>query len=274
MVKIRWLGAAGLEITAHDQTVLIDPYLSRIGKGRLLFSSLASDKEAVTGYLQALPGGLAGIIAGHTHFDHVLDIPEIAAQANCPVIGSRSLEALLAIHGLPGRVTPGENGTPVVLSPDISVEMIPSAHGRVLFGRIPCPGDITTSRRPPLKMSEYRLGDVYMPKITIGSTVFMHAGSANLIESELRDERCDVLFMCVPGWKKVPAYTTDMLRQLQPHTVVPFHFDDFTKPLVAGEEPPMLPFLNRRGFLKAVAESLPHTAIRIPFPMEALKCPG
>lgn len=267
MTKVRWLGAAGLEITAHDQTILIDPYLSRIGKSRLLFSSIQPDKNAVTKYLETLPARLSAVVLGHTHFDHAVDIPQIAGQSDCPVIGSRSLDALLTIHDLPGRVTPVEKGVPIALSADISVEMIPSAHGRVLFGRVPYPGDITTRQRPPLKMSAYRLGDAYMPKITIGSTVFMHAGSANLIESELRDERCDVLFMCVPGWKKVPAYTTDMLRQLRPHTVVPFHFDDFTKPLVPGEDPPKLPFLNLRPFLKAVAETLPDAKIQIPFPL-------
>jgi hypothetical protein len=119
-------------------------------------------------------------------------------------------------------------------------------------------------------MSQYRLGDVHMPKITVGATVFMHAGSANLLESEIRDERCDVLFMCVPGWEKVPAYTTEKLRQLRPQMVVPLPFDDFTRPLSAGGKTPQLPFLGWNGFLAAVTKTLPKTSIRVSTPLAAM----
>ena len=97
-----------------------------------------------------------------------------------------------------------------------AVTMIPSTHGLVAFGRIPYPGSIDPSGRLPLIAREYRHGEVYMPKLEMGGTIFMHAGSANLIESALNGHHCDVLFMCVPGWKKVPAYTTHLLEIVKP----------------------------------------------------------
>ena len=110
-----------------------------------------------------------------------------------------------------------------------------------------------------------------MPKIKAGSTVILHAGSANFMEGEIKNQTCDVLFMCVPGWERVPKYTTTMLEQLSPQTIVPFHFDDFTRPLSPGGKTPLLPFLKMPQFLRAVATAAPQADIRLPFPWQEMQ---
>lgn len=270
ITTIRWLGVAGVEVTVDRETVLLDPYFSRFSKWRLLGTRLTPDEKAITTYLHTLPGRLTAVICGHTHFDHAVDVPAIASRAGCPIIGSRSLDTLLVLSGQPNRVTRCQPKTPIAISENITLEMIPSAHGKVLLGRDPFPGDIFAGQTPPLKMTAYRAGTVYMPKITIDSTVFVHAGSAGLDMAALQGEACDVLFMCVPGWKKVPAYTTEMLRQLQPRLVIPFHFDDFTRPLGGSGKTPLLPFTNLAGFASTVAQTLPNASVRIPKPLATI----
>ena len=270
MVSVRWTGAAGLEFTHNGQTILIDPYPSRPGKLKLFFGRLTPDIRAIETYLVKLPGELSAIIVGHTHFDHALDIPEFSRHFDGPLVGSLSLEKLMAMHDMPGRVTICEGGERVELPGDAAVTMIPSMHGLVVFGRIPYPGDIDPSGKRPLKASQYRHGAVYMPKLEMEGKIFLHAGSANFIESELHGHHCDVLFMCVPGWKKVPAYSTHLLEITKPKIVVPFHFDDFSAPIHAHLKHRTLPFVDMRGFLQRIRQSAPDIEIRLPQPFETM----
>ena len=68
-IQVRWTGAAGLEITKDQQTVLIDPYHSRLGKREVFFKPLVPRLHAIEKYLETLPGELSAVIVGHTHFD-------------------------------------------------------------------------------------------------------------------------------------------------------------------------------------------------------------
>lgn len=262
MVNVRWTGAAGLEFTCSDQVILIDPYLSRPGKIEVFLKRVRPKVDVVNRYLQGLTGKLSAIIVGHTHFDHALDIPVFAKHFDGPLVGNSSLETLMGMHGMPGRVTVCKGRERVQLPGGAAATMIPSVHGLVAFGRMPYPGEINPSGRLPLKSSEYRHGTVFMTKLQLDGKVFMHAGSANFIESELHGHSCDVLFMCVPGWKKVPGYTTRFLQMVKPKIIVPFHYDDFSAALSPNMKVPTLPLQDVAGFLKRISSTAPDAEIR------------
>lgn len=270
MVRVRWTGAAGLEITEGGRIVLVDPYHSRPGKAEILFGRPEPDAEAIDRYLAGLPGTVEAIVAGHTHIDHVLDIPQLARRLECRVIGSRSLETLMALHGEPGAVTVCEGGERIELPGGAAVTMIRSRHGLVLFGKAPYPGDVSPASRLPMRASDYRYGDAYIPKVEIGGVTFMHVGSANFIESEAEGHRCDVLFMTVPGWKKVPEYCTRLPQILRPEVIVPFHYDDFSSPLRGDGTTRPLPFQDIEGFFRKIAGNVPGCEIRRVRPFEEM----
>ncbi len=237
MVTVRWTGAAGLEFTHEGRTVLIDPYFSRKGKIDLFFRRLPPVSSAVEDYLRRIPGTLSAMIVGHTHFDHVMDIPELAGRFPVPIVGSRSADALMERHGMPGRVRICEGGERVELPGGDAVTMLPSRHGRVAMGRVPFPGEIDPRGELPMKAKEYGHGTVFIPKLEMGGLVFIDAGSADFIEQELEGQRCDVLFMCVPGWKRMPSFTDRLPALVKPRVIVPFHYDDFTRPLITASRP-------------------------------------
>lgn len=268
MVDVRWTGGAGVEFTHNSETILIDPYPSRPGKLKVFFGRLSPDIKAIESYLGQLPGKLSAIIVGHTHFDHALDVPELSKHFDGPLIGSRSLEKLMALHNMPGRVVVCEGRTSIELPGHSALTMIPSMHGPVMFGRIPFPGDIDPATQPPLKASQYRCGAVFIPKLEIGGKIFMHVASPNFIESELHGHHCDVLFICVPGWKKVPGHCTRLLEITRPSIVVPFHFDDFTVPIHTQRKPRTLPTLDMKGFLRRIKQSAPNIEIRLMQPFQ------
>jgi len=261
MVSVRWTGAAGLEFTYEGKTWLIDPYLSRVGKATVFFGRPQADREKISRYLETLPGKLQAVVVGHTHFDHALDIPEILSRFPVTLVGSESLETLMSLHGMPGKVSVCRERARYDLPGGASVTMIPSIHGLVFFGRAPYAGEIKPGQRSPLKASKYRHGRVFIPRLEVGGRSFLHIGTANLIDGELEGETCDVLFLCLPGWKSIPNYHNRILSRVKPNIVVPFHFDDFSAPLSKDFQAPSLPWRSEKLFLDRIAEEAPDARI-------------
>ncbi|MBZ0273922.1 MBL fold metallo-hydrolase [bacterium] len=274
MVRVKWTGAAGLQITHEGRTWLIDPYHTRSGKGSVLFGKLASDEARVAGIAAGLPGELSGVIVGHTHFDHALDIPWFARQTTVPIVGSASLETLLGVFGIAGRVTVCRGGEEQPLPGGATVKMIPSRHGLVLFGRVPYPGEVEPGGEPPLPATRYRVGGIFAPLINVGGKSILHMGSANLVDEALEGARADIVFMCIPGWKRTPDYHKRVLSRVRPSVVVPFHFDDFTRPFRADGSAPDLPFFGQPAkdeFARAIAACAPDARIVFPRTNETLE---
>lgn len=264
MVSVRWTGAAGLEFTHEGRIWLIDPYVSRIGKIPLFFGRPRPDEEKIARYLNTLPGRLQGVIVSHTHLDHALDVPDILRKTPVPLIGSESLETLMALHGMAGRTTVCIQKTRVELPGGDCVTMIPSLHGLVLFGRAPYAGEVDAGQTLPLKASRYRHGRVFIIRLEVGGKAFMHIGTANLIDGELDGETCDVLFLCVPGWKAVPNYLGRILSRVRPKIVVPFHFDDFSAPIAKDRRSPFWSARTERLFLDGIVGEAPDARIVYP----------
>ncbi|MBZ0252870.1 MAG: MBL fold metallo-hydrolase, partial [Candidatus Methylomirabilis sp.] len=83
-LSLRWLGTAGYELRTARTTLLIDPYLTRASLSRTLFTPLEPGSAAI----DAVIGGADYVLAGHSHFDHLMDVPYIARRTRATVVGS------------------------------------------------------------------------------------------------------------------------------------------------------------------------------------------
>src|SRR5262245_1215956 len=90
-VSIRWFGTAGFELVYGGTTILIDPYLSRVSLAKFLFAPLRPDESLIGRVIERADA----IFVGHSHFDHVLDVPLIARRTGAHVYGSLSTVSLL-----------------------------------------------------------------------------------------------------------------------------------------------------------------------------------
>lgn len=95
-VRVTWLGTAGFSIEHEGYTVLIDPYLTRASLLRCARGGLVTDASLVATHT---PKANA-IVAGHTHFDHALDVPAIARHTGATVYGSTSCARLCRAAGV------------------------------------------------------------------------------------------------------------------------------------------------------------------------------
>jgi L-ascorbate metabolism protein UlaG (beta-lactamase superfamily) len=233
-LELQWLGVAGYRLSYQGQTLYIDPYLSRVPLAAVFARKPAlADPALSERYLGDGHGAVAGILVGHTHFDHAIDVPAIATRFDALVYGSNSLVNLMALHGLGERAVQVQPHRAYELGP-FTVTFVPSLHSKLLLGyRVPFDGELTCEHLDGLSPGAYRCGQVFGIHIAVAGISFYHQGSANLIDEELPSGGVDVFLAGIAGRSFTRAYWPRILGALQPRVVVASHFDDFFRPLAA-----------------------------------------
>jgi L-ascorbate metabolism protein UlaG (beta-lactamase superfamily) len=227
-LTLRWLGTAGFELAYEGFHLLIDPYVTRVGLGDLLRRRTVAPDAALVA--TEVPRADA-VLVGHTHFDHVLDVPEIVRRHGCPAYGSASVATLLDLYGLRDRAVTVEPHRTYELGP-FEVRFVPSLHSKLALGRfVPQSGPLTCDHVDKLCPQAYRCDQVWGIHIGVGGTSLYHQGSADLVDEELEGLDVDVFLCGIAGRQFSPAYVERVLRLLDPQVVLPCHHDDFFRRL-------------------------------------------
>ncbi len=233
-LELEWLGVAGYRLSYEGCTLLIDPYLSRVPFSAVMRRRVVlADTTLHERYLGDGHGTVVGVLVGHTHFDHAIDVPAVARRFQAPVYGSSSLVSLMALHCLREQAVRFKEHRPYELGPFL-VSFVPSLHSKLLLGyRVPFDGELTCEHLDGLSPAAYRCGQVYGIHIAVAGTSFYHQGSANLIDGELPSGGAEIFLAGIAGRSFTRAYWPRILRGLQPRVVVASHFDDFFRPVTA-----------------------------------------
>ncbi|OIP42383.1 MAG: hypothetical protein AUK47_04540 [Deltaproteobacteria bacterium CG2_30_63_29] len=255
-LEIRWLGTAGYEFRFEGHTLLIDPYVSRLGLVHFLTRAARPNRQAVERFIDKANA----IVVGHSHFDHILDVPAIAERTNAAVYCSISGTNLMNAAGLdPARVNLCHGGEHFEVGP-FKVQLVKSQHSRFgLGGQVPYPGDIPAGVCLPMKGQQYRVGQVFGILVEVAGHRFYHQGSADLIESELAGLQVDTFLMGISARHATPNYVPRILRVLKPKRVIPMHYDNFFKPMSKGLS--MLPLMRFAKFVQETRATLPDAKV-------------
>lgn len=233
-VRVRWLGTAGFAIEHDGWVLLIDPYVTRASMWDCVRAPLESDIVAVGRYAPKADA----IVAGHTHFDHVLDVPSIAFATGATVFGSRSCVRLCRAERVPERqlfdveAQVGRRPVRADVGP-FELSFVPSVHSAFLMGRVPFPGDIADCEQVPLRTDRYRCGAVFGVDIRVAGRRVYHMGSADLLDDEPAPD-VDLLLMCVAGWTTTERFCPRVMSALRPGAILLSHWDDFFRPMADG----------------------------------------
>jgi L-ascorbate metabolism protein UlaG (beta-lactamase superfamily) len=235
-LRIEWLGVSGYRIASEGVALFVDPYVSRVPLRSLLLRRPAMPDPAPLDRYATADAAVAGVLVGHTHFDHAVDAPALARRFHAPAYGSASLVALMRLHGLGGLAVEVEPYRRYELGPFV-VSFTPSAHSKLILGRrVPFDGELTCDHLHGLTPGAYRCGQVWGIRIEVAGIALYHQGSANLVDGALRHEPVDVFLAGVAGRSVTPRYWERVLPKLDPRVVVPTHYDDFFRPLGAPLE--------------------------------------
>lgn len=232
-LAVEWLGAAGYRLTYEGATLLIDPYVSRVPVRNLLCGIPALPDAGMIQRMLPADDRVVGVLVGHAHFDHAVDAPALARRHGCKVLGSRSLAALMDVHGLIAQAVEVEPYRPYELGP-FTVTFIPSRHSKLIVGlKVPFDGDLTCGHFDCLTPSAYKCGQVWGIHVEVGGTTFYHQGSADLVDDAIRHGDVDVFLAGIAGRSFTRDYWGRVLRRLRPDVVVASHYDDFFRSLDA-----------------------------------------
>jgi L-ascorbate metabolism protein UlaG (beta-lactamase superfamily) len=240
-VSVRWLGVAGFTLTSGETTIAHDPFLSRPGMLRSFLQLYVPDETVLGRFVGAESPApeLARAklyLVGHSHYDHLGDVPWLAAHTRGRVLGSATTAAIARGYGLAPDETIVAGPGAVLEEGAFEVRVFASRHAKVLFGRVPLEGELTEPPEAPIHVNSFVLGDARGYLVTERATglrvvLLSSAGFDPAALAALGQELApvDLLLAAVSG--REPDYAGQLVHALRPRLVMPHHFDDFFTPL-------------------------------------------
>jgi hypothetical protein len=247
-LAFRWLGVAGVELTAGNQVLALDPFFTRPGLVQLL-RPLQPDRLLAAARLPACQV----VLVTHPHYDHLLDVPAVLQHTGAVAYGSPNTCRLLRLLGVPDtQVKQVQVGDQLALGA-FQVEVIAGQHAPLPFGRL-FNGNLRPGLEPPLHAWDYRMDACLGYCITVMGQ--------RLLLCAKQPQPVDILFA---GAQETLGYYQRLFLGTRPHTFIPIHWDNFTRPLSRP-----LRRLTRPGGLalwqvtRLARQLLPHVNVIIP----------
>jgi L-ascorbate metabolism protein UlaG (beta-lactamase superfamily) len=280
-VTVQFLGVSTLVISDGTTTLVTDGFFTRPGLLRTLAGTIAPDEVAIDWALAR--AGLehaAAVFTVHSHYDHAMDAPLVAARTGAVLVGSSSTAEIARGLAFPGdRMRVIVPGVPMQFGA-FEVTCLASQH----FPHGMAMGEITEPLVPPARAMAYREGGSFsiLVRHPLG-TLLVH-GSAGWRDGALANQHADVALIGLAGLgTKDAAYTEEYLTQVVDavgaRLVIPIHWDDFSRPLTEPLVPmPRLlddlsltlsrvgPHLDRRGVKLALLPVFEPVALLPPQP--------
>ncbi|PBC70573.1 L-ascorbate metabolism protein UlaG (beta-lactamase superfamily) [Streptomyces sp. TLI_235] len=262
----RWLGTAGWRIESAGKNVLFDPYITRFDTGLFKPPFNSATPLTVDGDLVDHHAGTPDLIlVSHGHWDHVNDVPHLAARSSAQVIGTATTCHLLRAMGVPASRLVVVKGGEVLEFGYCTVEVVASLHSRNAEHRYFAPGTLTAPpAAAPATIADLPEGDTLAFRIRFGDgpSAFL-MGASDFVARNLAGLRPDVAMVAVQSSTATHTYVERLLTALDgPRTVVPVHWDNFETPLA---EPAVRdPGADLDGFLARVRRHSPGTRLVVP----------
>jgi L-ascorbate metabolism protein UlaG (beta-lactamase superfamily) len=172
------------------------------------------------------------IVVTHAQFDHLGDVPAVAARTGAVVALSPTGKSLAIAAGAePARLTAMKAGEQRRFG-GVRVTAIDADHS-TLFGREVYPGTLTQPPPPPQRMKGWVVGEPLAWLVELGGKrIYIESGGVEKLPPRSLGP-VDLAVIGVPLKESLPRFP-QALRLLHPRFVLPSHQDDFAKPLDRG----------------------------------------
>jgi L-ascorbate metabolism protein UlaG (beta-lactamase superfamily) len=259
-VQVRYLAAGGVLIQRGPDSIVTAPFFSNPSLIRVALGRVETNAQAVDHVLRPIADALRdsrAILVGHSHYDHLMDVPYIkqAYMRDARVYGSDTAKNILAAYPdlLPADVVSVENdlgdahrsGGWWYVTPRLRFMALRSEHAAVLLHHKFAPGTYERPlERTPSSASDWREGQTLAYLIEFlddGGRVdfrihYQDAGSTPPLGFPPDDEvaagsRTDLAILCMPGFDQVDDYPEAIVRRLNPRFVLGIHWENFFEPI-------------------------------------------
>jgi L-ascorbate metabolism protein UlaG (beta-lactamase superfamily) len=211
----RWLGANGIELQAEGYTLVLDPFMTRPPIWRVAFTRLKPDLNKLA---QTIPVCDA-ILISHSHYDHLMDAPALAAQTGALIAGSENTCRAAALSGVSDKkicqIAPGDSFS---LGP-FQIAVLAARH-KPFPGLVLLQGEASAQRVGSWHAAEYRLDVCLSYLIDYSGLRMLFCPSSGV--------PADFLWIG-PGWPK--SVYEELFTVVRPRWVAPLHWENFFLPV-------------------------------------------
>lgn len=266
-VEVRTHGSGGALIRWRGQSLLLGASYSNPGPLRAYFWRGRGNDALIDAALHDA-GNVRAVFAGHSHYDHIGDLPAVAKRFPDARIYLNASGANI-VDAEPFDVQRIGKGDTIPVGDAFRVRAIASGHAPQLcrWNRFPCtyaPRGVEKPRTAPMSrqlLRTMRGGDALAFDIELlgerGETRFRIYYNDSSASSPLGQTTgpFDLAILTTAQWRWVRDYPRDLLRVLQPRHVLVSHWDYFFRP--STENSKFVPRLNAEGFLRVVNDVVP-----------------
>lgn len=238
VVTATWFGVSMLLIDDGETQILIDGFISRPRLSDIIARQPVDNDAATINFILNEYGmrRLAAIIPVHTHFDHAMDIGAIANRSSASILGSSSSVQVGRGAGVPDdQLVVVENNAEYAFG-NFTVRFVESSHAPIGWkGVVPLAGTIDEPLSLPAPITSFREGGSYAILVSHPDGSALIQGSAGMRHQALADLQVDTVFLGVGlleglGRDYARRYWQQTVTATGASTVIPIHFDDYTRP--------------------------------------------
>jgi len=268
-VQVTFLGVGGLIIRWQGAAVMAAPLYSNPTIGEIAISEIHADRQRIDGLLRQDVSDVRAILSGHTHYDHIMDVPYVALHKakSADLVGNNALVKLLdPIKGPLGetrKLVSLESPSPPVYdvprsrfrirsvvsqhSPQMGPRLIGSVP-RLLAFFLPFPRvtlwrgeDEQPAKELPVRVGEWPAGttqafviELLDPDDSVAFRIYYQDSPTvppyGYPDWPKASSRYDLAILCMGGATEYRAFPRDIVRYLGPAYVMGIHWENFFDP--------------------------------------------
>lgn len=267
--QVIYLGSGGVYIAWRDDAILIGPAFSNHGLLRAGFGLATFDKRRIANRLGLIDTSkVRAILAGHSHYDHIGDVPELGL--NVPVWVNQSGANMLEPYDMDVHtIVPGE-WIPAATS--IRVKAVESGHAPQLCpgSRWPCVYGGGEVREPWKRRWQWHFLQRFRGGVTYAFVIELRDGETTRYRIYYNDAAArsplgqvagefDLAILTIAQWNWARGYPDHLLQTLRPRHVLVSHWDNFLRK--DEKTARFIPTMRKRDlvrFLGIVTEQVEH----------------
>lgn len=229
-VEVRWFSVASLLLEDEETQILFDPMFTRAGfKHWLMLSPFKSDAALVSQVLRENNlVKIQGIFASHSHYDHVIDAPEVSRLSGAPFYVDENSHIIAKAYQDPKIQTIRIETDKKIKIGKFTITPIKRKHSPIrLINMEWLPGPVPKDFN--FGFYDYHVGDTWFYYIEHpNGKILVDQGSEPFMkEIKIYTDKVDVLIQGIANRSGDEAILEGYTKELQPQMFIPTHFDNF-----------------------------------------------
>jgi len=236
-LKITYYGTTTLLFDDGETQLFFDCFFSRSSLFKTFFSKISTDTATINKlFPQNYLSNLKGVFVAHSHYDHAMDVGYIHQLSNATIYGSTSTLNIARGAKVAENYLVDFTKTSSFTIGKFTIKVVPSIHSKPKWYNNDVGQEITQPLPQPAKYRKYKEGGAFDFLITHGTKTILIRPSINYIPNQWEGIHADVIFLGISQMGKysnsfLSSFYYETVQRLNPTLVIPFHHDNFFRPL-------------------------------------------